>query len=160
MRWLFPIGCTVLMLFFLVVRENPRAGELRPAKTVVQTTAITVRMNDWEPYYQPFVANAPPETPVRWVNPTPSPHSVRHDGCKTEGPCSFNSGSVAPDGQFVLPGLPPGRYPYHCELHPVMRGILVVKEEPSVSNQPDDERTAQTRGSPMRPQPAAAIEEP
>jgi len=31
-----------------------------------------------------------------------------------------------PDGTFSIPSLPPGEYPYHCELHPVMRGTLVV----------------------------------
>ena len=27
-----------------------------------------------------------------------------------------------------MPGLPAGRYPYHCALHPAMRGVLEVRD--------------------------------
>ncbi len=40
----------------------------------------------------------------------------------------FASGSVAPNGSYTVPGLPPGRYLYHCSLHPIMRGVLIVIE--------------------------------
>lgn len=125
MRCLLVAGSGTLILS--LIWGSPEAGDQQPVDIGAHTPGVTVAMNDWEPYYQPFVAVVSPQTPVRWVNSTPSPHSVRHDGCKTEGPCLFNSGAVAPDEQFVLPGLPPGRYPYHCELHPIMRGMLVVK---------------------------------
>lgn len=78
------------------------------------------------PYYVPPVAIVSTTSPITWVNPTPSPHSIRHDGCITFGPCAFDSGAVKPDGRFTIPDLPPGKYPYHCELHPVMRGTLIV----------------------------------
>lgn len=128
MRRLLLAGFSAWMLCGLVDRESAVASDDRSAETLVSISSTTVTMNNRDPYYQPFVAEVSPKGPVRWINPTPSPHTVRHDGCKTDGPCLFDSGAVAPDEQFVLPGLPPGRYPYHCELHPVMRGILVVKE--------------------------------
>lgn len=88
-----------------------------------------IKMENWSPYYQPFEAVVPAHTPIKWMNPTASPHTIRHDGCTGPGPCAFDSGAVPPDGTYVIPGLPPGRYPYHCEIHPIMRGDLVVSEE-------------------------------
>jgi plastocyanin len=84
------------------------------------------------PYYQPVVAVVPPRTPIRWINSTASPHTVRHDGCLTEDRCAFSSIAVPPDSVLMIAPLPPGRYPYHCELHPVMRGTLVVTEPSSM----------------------------
>jgi len=78
------------------------------------------------PYYQPQLAVVWAGAPVRWVNPTASPHSVRHDDCLTDAMCAFRSISVPPDGSFSIAPLPPGRYLYHCELHPIMRGVLIV----------------------------------
>jgi plastocyanin len=40
----------------------------------------------------------------------------------------FDSGSMPPNGSFTLPGLPPGRYTYHCTLHPIMRGLVVITD--------------------------------
>lgn len=87
---------------------------------------LSIAMENWAPYYQPAVAVVPPDTPIQWVNPTPSSHTIRHDGCATGGPCAFDSGAVRPQGEYTLPGLPPGRYSYHCELHPIMRGVVIV----------------------------------
>ena len=78
------------------------------------------------PYYQPQLAVVSTGTPVRWVNPTASPHSVRHDDCLTDAMCAFQSIAVPPDSVFSIAPLPPGRYSYHCELHPIMRGLLIV----------------------------------
>ncbi|MGE0472666.1 MAG: hypothetical protein AB7P17_03420 [Nitrospirales bacterium] len=40
----------------------------------------------------------------------------------------FDSGTISPGGSYQLPVLPPGRYPYHCTLHPIMRGVLEIHE--------------------------------
>jgi plastocyanin len=74
----------------------------------------------------PTSAKVAAGSPIRWENPTPSHHTVTHDGCIVEGPCAFDSGSLPPNESYTLPGLPPGSYPYHCRLHPIMRGILTV----------------------------------
>jgi len=78
------------------------------------------------PYFLPAMATVTTGAPIRWDNPTPSPHTVIHDGCLTEGPCAFNSGTVAPNNHYTVTGLPPGRYPYHCGLHPIMQGVLII----------------------------------
>ena len=87
---------------------------------------VEITFETTSPYYHPQVAFVSTGTPVRWVNATGSPHSVRHDGCLTDDHCAFQSIAVPPDSSFLIAPLPPGRYGYHCELHPVMRGTLVV----------------------------------
>ena len=117
---LIKFGLALSLGFFLFVGNMAQAGS-QPGSPVV------INMENWAPYYQPYVAEAQTNTPILWKNPTASWHTIRHDGCVKEGPCLFNSGSVAPNKTFTLSGLKPGRYPYHCELHPIMRGELIIE---------------------------------
>lgn len=87
-----------------------------------------IRMEHWPPYYHPHEAVVQAGVPIEWINATGSPHSVQHDDCGTGKPCLFDSGKIAPGKTYMLPGLPPGRYPYHCQLHPIMGGILIVED--------------------------------
>ena len=59
---------------------------------------------------------------VRWVNRDPVAHTVTFDA---EGVPS--SRDVAPNGTFVVVFERPGMYRYHCQPHPAMRGVVVVK---------------------------------
>lgn len=85
------------------------------------------------PYYYPASAKVPAGAPIRWGNPTGSPHTITHDGCVEGGLCAFDSGLVPPNGSYTTPGLAPGRYPYQCRLHPIMRGVLIVEPADSSS---------------------------
>jgi plastocyanin len=40
---------------------------------------------------------------------------------------SFDTGSIDPGKSSRLSALKPGRYPYHCSIHPFMHGTLVVR---------------------------------
>ncbi len=112
-----------LILTFWLVATTAQAGATVGAGSVVDIAFEAVA-----PYYEPQEAVVPTGTPVRWVNSTASPHSVRHDGCLREESCAFQSLAVPPDSSYAIAPLPPGRYPYHCELHPIMRGTLIVVE--------------------------------
>ncbi len=93
-------------------------------------------MEDGSPYYVPVTATVASGNPVRWDNPTPTHHTVTHNGCLEEGAsCLFDSGTVPPGSQFTIPGLPAGRYPYYCRIHPIMRGMLVVTDSPPAPSQ-------------------------
>lgn len=94
--------------------------------SVAALTPVRIQMESWSPYYVPAAATVTARYPVRWENPTATHHTVTHDGCREEGPCLFDSGSIPPAGVYEIPGLPPGRYPYHCTVHPIMRGTIVV----------------------------------
>lgn len=115
--WRKPVRNIVMLL--LLLSGGVVAGEASMAPTIIT-------MEGWSPYYLPFEARVSPGSPIQWVNPTASPHTIRHDACVKEGPCAFDSGVVQPNGSFKIPALSPGRYSYHCELHPIMRGVVVV----------------------------------
>ena len=103
-----------------------------PTSEAIASNSITdIAFQSSAPYYEPPVAVVPMGTLIRWVNATASFHSVRHDACVDEEPCPFQSIAIPPDSSFVLAPLPPGRYTYHCELHPIMRGTLLVIEAAS-----------------------------
>jgi plastocyanin len=90
---------------------------------------VQITIESESPYFLPAAATVTTGAAIRWDNPTATYHTVTHDGClKEEGPCTFDSGPVALTGSYSLPSLPPGRYPYHCRLHPIMRGVLIVTE--------------------------------
>ena len=58
---------------------------------------------------------------VVWTNKDFLPHSVTASAAKAE------SGDLAPGKTFRLIAKNKGEMPYICRLHPVMRGVLVVK---------------------------------
>ncbi len=87
-----------------------------------------ITIENGSPYFFPPVATITTGTPIRWDNPTPTEHTITHDGCITDGPCVFDSGTMPPDGRYTVPSLPPGHYPYHCRIHPIMRGTLTITD--------------------------------
>ena len=95
---------------------------------MAKATNDPIMMEHWPPYYRPLEAFVWSGVPIQWINITASSHTVRHDDCGIGKICVFDSGSVAPGETYTLPGLPPGRYSYHCELHPIMGGTLIVED--------------------------------
>ena len=116
-----PLDAALLLCFGMPLLTSAMAGisSADPVEITFETSA---------PYYEPQLALVSAGSPVRWVNPTASPHSVRHDDCLTNDTCAFQSIAVPPDSSFSIAPLPPGRYGYHCELHPIMRGVLIVRD--------------------------------
>ena len=101
-----------------------------PALDLSPVTQIL--MENGSPYYVPAAATVASGAPIQWENPTPTHHTVTHSDCANdERPCLFDSGAVPPGGHFTIPGLPPGRYAYHCGIHPIMRGLLIVTDDVS-----------------------------
>ena len=66
------------------------------------------------------LAFQPPELTVRvgdsivWINKDPFPHNVKSAAGE------FQSGDVAPDGEWKFQATKAGRFPYECTLHPGM----------------------------------------
>ena len=89
-------------------------------------STLKITIGTFSPYYSPKLVHIGTGTPISWDNPTSGLHSITHDGCKTGERCAFDSGAIGPKGTFTLHHLPPGSYSYHCSLHPIMRGVLVV----------------------------------
>ena len=119
--WNGPTGQRKASLTVLGVLLAASVGMAAPS-------AMHIQIEGFSPYYSPKTAEVLVGTPVFWENPTSSHHTITHDGCKTGEFCVFDSGSIAPNGKFGLYHLPPGRYSYHCSLHPIMQGTLVVNK--------------------------------
>lgn len=110
----------VLVIWFIGLEALPGSATLPPLQITIESGS---------PYFLPVSATVTTGAPIRWDNPTASHHTVTHDGCiSEESQCTFDSGPVLPNGSYTLSSLPAGRYPYHCRLHPVMRGTLTVIE--------------------------------
>ena len=98
-----------------------------PAIATPPYTAIII--DSGSPYFVPKSATVSSGTPVRWENPTATEHTITHLGCLDNSTvCAFDSGLVLPNGNFTLPGLAPGRYPYLCRIHPIMHGVVTVTD--------------------------------
>lgn len=114
MKWLWSVSLVM-------------AGMVSPGLSTDASSPLRIVMEDGSPYYIPVSATVSSGSPIRWENPTPTHHTVTYNGCTEDQPhCLFDSGPVPPGGEFTIPGLPSGRYPYHCRIHPIMRGIVVV----------------------------------
>ncbi len=87
---------------------------------------LRITIGTFSPHYSPKLVHIQTGTPVSWENRTSILHTITHDGCTTGGTCAFDSGPIGPNRTFNIDHLPPGRYPYHCSFHPIMRGTLVV----------------------------------
>ena len=58
---------------------------------------------------------------VTWVNKDLFPHTASANSR------AFDSHSIAPDASWTYVAGQPGTYPYRCDLHPTMGGILTVR---------------------------------
>ena len=81
---------------------------------------------DREPFYSPPSISLQIGQAVKWQNQSMQPHTITHDGCRLGGKCAFHSGHLHPGEEFSVRDLTPGIYPYHCNIHPFMRGVIVV----------------------------------
>ncbi len=103
--------------------------------TAASPAPFQIILESVAPYYLPESAYVAPGTEIQWRNPTSSAHTITHDGCSMGGRCMFDSGHLPPDQTFSVQGLPPGQYPYHCQLHPIMQGLLIITAPASLPQQ-------------------------
>ena len=86
------------------------------------------------PFFSPNALAVISGTSLTWKNFTHEAHSIVSDDCTRLSGCSFDSGLLRPNEHFLLPTLKAGRYPYHCGLHPFMRGLLTIHPPPTLSS--------------------------
>jgi plastocyanin len=96
-----------------------RATASAPSAGASSSTA-SISIRDFK--FSPDTTNVRSGARVRVTNSDSAPHTVTAD----DGP-SFDSGTLqqGASGSIEAPG--PGRYAYHCTIHPFMTGTLIVK---------------------------------
>ncbi|KUG20199.1 copper binding protein, plastocyanin/azurin family [hydrocarbon metagenome] len=82
--------------------------------------------------YQPASITVAPGTTVVWTNQDPEDHTVT----STDG--TFDSGTIAPGGEFEYTFTEEGTYEYYCTLHPSMTGTVVVEAQEEATPAPEN----------------------
>ena len=70
--------------------------------------------------FSPNPLTIAPGSTVIWTNRDGAPHTVTAD----DG--SWGSGTLRQGGTYSQVFTSPGSYPYHCAIHPSMKGAVVV----------------------------------
>ena len=90
-----------------------------------QTSSVTIPVGAaalGDRAYMPAELNVAVGTSVTWTNADPGvPHTSTSDAL------GWDSGVVGSGGQFSRTFETAGTFPYHCTIHPGMRGTVVVR---------------------------------
>ena len=87
---------------------------------------LQIKIEQISPYFLPNAVTVMTGVSIRWENGTNMAHTIVSDTCFRGSRCVFDSGIIPPHSTYEIPQLLPGRYTYHCSLHPFMRGTLTV----------------------------------
>lgn len=102
-----------------VIAGDPPSVAAAADASAADTTVMRVRMRDLA--FAPAELRVRAGTTVEWTNHDPVVHTVTaNDG-------SWTSGFLRPEARWSRRFDTPGRYEYHCEPHPQMRGVVVVE---------------------------------
>jgi len=119
-RWFLKrciFGCVAGSLGFVVSASLPQ---------LEASSSHGIYIDPQPPFFSPNQLTISLGTPLTWKNRTQEPHTIVSDDCRFGNLCSFDSGFLGPNARFTLPPLQPGTYPYHCGIHPFMRGLLTI----------------------------------
>src|SRR5690606_36349417 len=96
----------------------------RPAATQPPAPAdsTVVRVDMRQIAYAPAEIRIRPGQRVEWINSDPTVHTVTADDQ------SWGSEVIQEGARYSRVFSDPGRFPYHCLPHPMMRGVVVVEE--------------------------------
>lgn len=83
------------------------------------TTTVTISIAGFA--FSPSGKTVTAGTIVKWINNDATTHTVTSDDGTT-----FNSGNIAPGGNFSYTASTTGTFNYHCEIHGSMTGTLTV----------------------------------
>ena len=97
-----------------------------PAATPAPATgAATVTIQNFA--FIPASVTVPEGTTVTWVNQDPVNHQILNDaGPSVAEGALFSSDSLPNGGTYSFRFDSPGTYPYHCSIHPSMKGTVIV----------------------------------
>lgn len=123
------IFASVLLMSALACGDSspPAAPSPTPAPSpppAEPSSTVTIPVNAaglGDRAYMPGNLTVAAGTRVTWMNTD----SVAHTS--TSNAAGWNSGTIAPGGQFSFTFPAAGSFPYHCDIHPGMIGTVVVQ---------------------------------
>ena len=121
--------------------ETNKPAETDEPTTPTQTTAPDPNgqktVNIYNHAFDPAQLNVASGTTVRFVNKDTEPHTATADNDL------FDTGELEPGGSFKVYFEGSGTVTYHCELHPDMKGVIVVGEGGGGEDPTAEKRTAE-----------------
>jgi len=93
-----------------------------PPRTVVLLHQRVVRVTIHNFAFQPARLVVSPGTRIIWTNQDSDPHTATGD----KG--GWASDALDTGNQFARVFKAAGAFPYHCQIHPIMHGTIVVKK--------------------------------
>jgi plastocyanin len=111
MRRAVPAVAAVIGLGFAVAPAHSQHGGDQPAASQAR---VSIGFGSVAPAHLDVLAG----DSVTWVNDSVRPHTATAD----DG--SFDSGRMISTGRFTHAFMAPGEVPYHCVLHPFIRGVV------------------------------------
>ena len=98
--------------------KQGKAGKVRKREPATKVVVVEIEGL----VYEPSVVEMSQGTTVRWVNRDPAEHTVTSE----EGGGPLRSNVFGEGGSFQHSFDKPGDFAYFCEVHPFMKGIVVV----------------------------------
>lgn len=122
-------------------RGSDDDGKVAPLGTVPPDSAEVRIVDDDADAFQPGTISIDVGGKVTFVNLDDDPHTATGVG--------FDTGIMQPGGQTTITYEQPGVFPYACRLHPVMTGVVEVRD-------PDAAASASPVASPLAATPVAS----
>lgn len=104
-------------------RLNQSAGPAHIAGMTHLLLAATIAISDFK--YKPATLTIKAGQSVRFVNRDQEAHTITATGG------AFDSAGLDTGGSWTHTFAKPGRYSYYCELHPYMKGTIIVVAAPA-----------------------------
>ena len=101
-------------------------GNQSNSHSILITPPVTPGITDVSiafPAFNPAVITISVGSSVRWTNTDPFTHTTTSDIGSLD---PWDSGQLGPNGTFTKTFNTPGTYPYHCNIHAIMQGTVIV----------------------------------
>jgi plastocyanin len=149
LMYVIPLSSIAVLVFAAIAAAQPAvvpAEQTTPAESATPAESTTPAPNDTTTVeilnnaFNPAQLNVAPGTTVRFVNRDNVPHTATADNG------AFDTKELPPGYSMDVFLEGEGTVPYHCELHPEMKGSIVVgdgsgAEGTTTENPTDDDPT-------------------
>ncbi|HQN89715.1 MAG TPA: cupredoxin domain-containing protein [Methanoregulaceae archaeon] len=126
-----PYGAILLLILVISIgfvgctgyQQSPGPATTPPTQ-VPGTTTVTIQNFAFSP---PELTVSQGAT-VTWVNKDAADHQIVSDASGADAVGNLFKSPILPkDGSFTFTFTTPGTYPYHCSIHPSMKGSITVQ---------------------------------